>query len=55
MSKLVKELIDDEWIAIFDNNIITVNPFIVLPHTKEVKFKSAMQDSWTDIIEFHNE
>ena len=52
MSVLVKELIEDEWIAIFDNNIITVNPLLVIPSAKEIKFKSALQEAWRDIVEY---
>ena len=52
MSKLIKELVDNEWIAMFDNNVITVSPFLMLPMIKEPKFKSAMQDAWRHIVEY---
>ena len=54
MSKLVGELIDAELVAIFDGNIITVNPFVIVPSIKDVKMKSALQEAWRDIIEYQN-
>lgn len=52
MSVLVNELVSSEWLAIFDGNIITVNPFLVVPQVKEPKMKAALQESWRDIIEY---
>lgn len=54
MSNLVKELIDAELIAIFDGNIITVSPFILMPSIKDTKMKSALQEAWRDIVEYNN-
>ena len=52
MSKLVKELVENEWVTIFEGDIITVNPFIVLPLVSNPKMKAGVQEAWRDIVEF---
>ena len=52
MSKLVKELVENELVAIFAGDIITVNPFLVIPSIKEPKMKAAIQEAWRDIVEY---
>ena len=51
MSRLMKELIDNKCVSMFDKTI-TVNPFLVLPKTSNVKIKAILQNAWLDLVEF---
>ena len=51
MSKLFKELSDAKWTTSF-GKYITVNPFIVIPKVPNPKLKAAIQEAWSQMVEY---
>jgi len=51
MSKDLKVLVENNFVAVI-GNIITVNPFYLMPSIKTPKMKAAIQYAWENLVVF---